>query len=239
MIVLGAWEAYGRSLNPIFLSYPTAVAAAFVDLIADGELLVALLQSFEGFAIGFVAAIVVGIVVGILIGRNRFAYLTVEPYVTALYNTPSVAIIPLIQLWFGLGLLAKVVIVFLSAFFPIVINTYSGVRNTSRASVDVVRAYGATDRQVMTKVVLPSAVPFIMSGLRLAVGRGVIGVVVAEFFTALSGLGGMIVVFSNTFDTAKLFVPVLTLVAAGLALTSLAKALERRFSSWKETERAA
>lgn len=232
------WELYGRSLNPIFLSYPTAVAGAFVELILNGQLLRATIESLSALAIGFGVSIVSGIAIGLLMGRFRTVYHGLDPFVTALYNTPSVALIPLIQLWFGLGLQAKVVIVILSAFFPIVINTFAGVRNTSRGMVDVVRAFGASEQQVMTKVVLPAAVPFIMAGLRLAVGRAVIGIVVAEFFTALSGLGGLIIVFSNSFATAKLFVPVITLVVLGLLLTAAARALEARFATWKETERA-
>jgi NitT/TauT family transport system permease protein len=242
VVTIGAfligWELYGRSLNPIFLSYPTAVAGAFVELILSGQLLTATVQSLSALAIGFSVSIVSGITIGLLMGRFRTVYHALDPFVTALYNTPSVALIPLIQLWFGLGLQAKIVIVILSAFFPIVINTFAGVRNTSRGMVDVVRAFGASERQVMTKVVLPAAVPFIMAGMRLAVGRAVIGIVVAEFFTALSGLGGLIIVFSNSFATAKLFVPVITLVVLGLALTAAARALEARFATWKETERA-
>ena len=198
----------------------------------------ATVQSLTALAIGFAVSIVSGIGIGLLMGRYRTVYYALDPFVIALYNTPSVAVIPLIQLWFGLGLQAKVVIVIMSAFFPIVINTFAGVRNTSRGSVDVVRAFGASERQVLTKVVLPGAVPFIMAGLRLAVGRAVIGVVVAEFFTAVTGLGGLIIVFSNSFATARLFVPVITLVVLGLVLTQAARALESRFATWKETERA-
>lgn len=237
-MVLIAWEWYGRSLNPIFLSYPTAVAQAFWDLLRSGELLTATLQSLRALGVGFGLAMVVGIALGVVMGRFRVVHLTLDPFVTALYNTPTVALIPLIQLWFGLGFTAKVVIVFLSAVFPVIINSYAGVATTSRQTVDVVRAYGATGRQITTKVVLPSAVPFVMAGMRLAVGRGVIGIVVAEFFTAISGLGGLIIIFSNSFATDRLFVPVITLVAVGMVLTSLAKWLERRMAPWKETERA-
>lgn len=237
-IVLVAWELYGRSLNPIFLSYPTAVGQAFWELLRTGELLSATLESLRALGVGFGLAVTAGIALGVLMGRVRVAYLALDPFVTVLYNTPSVALIPLIQLWFGLGFNAKVVIVFLSAVFPVIINSYAGVTSTSRHTVDVVRAYGGTGRQVTTKVILPSAVPFVMAGMRLAVGRGVIGIVVAEFFTAISGLGGLIIIFSNTFATDKLFVPVITLVAVGYALTSLAKWLERRIAPWKETERA-
>jgi ABC-type nitrate/sulfonate/bicarbonate transport system permease component len=239
LVVLVAWELYGRALNPVFLSYPVAIARALVELLRSGELLQATLQTLRSLVAGFGVALVVGIGVGFLMGRYRLVSLTLDPFVTALYNTPSVALIPLIQLWFGLGTTAKIIIVSMSAFFPIVINTYAGVHNTSQGLVDVVRAYGATARQISTKVVLPNSVPFIMAGVRLAVGRAVIGVVTAEFFTAISGLGGLVVVFSNAFATAKLFVPVLMLIALGLTLTSLAKWAERRLTPWKESERAA
>jgi ABC-type nitrate/sulfonate/bicarbonate transport system permease component len=237
-LFLLAWELYGRSLNPIFLSYPTAIAGAMVDLISSGELPAALLKSLQGLAIGFGLAVIVGIVLGVLMGRYKSVYYVLDPFVTIFYATPGVALIPLIMLWFGLGLPAKIVIIFEACFFPIVINTFAGVRNVSRTTTDVVRAYGATNRQVMTKVVLPSAFPFVMAGIRLAVGRGVIGMVVAEFFTALSGLGSMIIVYSNSFATAKLFVPVITIALMGLLLTTIAKDLERRLAPWKETERA-
>ena len=236
--VLVAWELYGRSLNPIFLSYPTAVVPAFWELIEDGRLWEATRESLTVFTIGFFISIFGGIFIGVAMGLNRIVNYALDPFVTALYNTPSVVLIPLIQLWFGLGVSAKVVIVVLSAIFPIIIGTYSGVTNTSRGMVDVVRSFGGNERQVSIKVVLPSAVRFVATGMRLAVGRGVIGVVVAEFFTALAGLGGLTIIFSNTFQTAKLWVPIMTLVAVGLALTSLGRWAEKKIAPWKETERA-
>ena len=238
VVFLIAWQIYGASINPIFLSTPTAVAGAFVDLVRSGELPAAILKSLQGLAIGFGLAVVAGITLGVLMGRYRTINAIFEPFVTLLYATPIVALIPLIMLWFGLNLQAKVVIIFESCFFPIVINTQAGVRNVSRSMVDVGRAYGASERQVMTKVVLPSAVPFVMAGIRLAVGRGVVGMVVAEFFTTLSGLGSMIIVYQNSFATAKLFVPVITIAIMGLALTGLARFLEQRMAPWKESERA-
>ena len=171
-------------------------------------------------------------------GRYRTLYYALDPFLIALYATPGVALIPLIMLWLGLGLPAKVVIIFEACFFPIVINTFAGVRNVSRANVDVARAYGASERQVLRLVLLPSSLPFIMAGIRLAVGRGVIGMVVAEFFTSLSGLGSLIIIFENAFATAKLFVPVITLSLLGVSLTTLAQILERRLAPWKESERA-
>jgi NitT/TauT family transport system permease protein len=238
LLFLVGWEIYGRSLNPIFLSSPTAIAQAAVELVRSGELLAAAIKSLEGLAIGFSLAVVAGIGLGVLMGRFKSVSHVLDPFITIFYGTPTVALIPLIMLWFGLGLTAKIVIIFEGCFFPIVINTHAGVRNVSRTTVDVVRAYGATDRQVMSKVVLPSSVPFVMAGIRLAVGRGVIGMVVAEFFTALSGLGSLIIIYSNSFATAKLFVPVITIALLGLGLTSAAKYLEQRMAPWKESERA-
>ena len=235
---LVVWELYGRSLNPIFLSYPLAIVSAAAELIASGELVAALLKSLQGLAIGFSLAVVVGVTLGLLMGRYRSLYYALDPFIVALYATPGVALIPLIMLWFGLGLQAKIIIIFEACFFPIVINTFAGVRNVSRANVDVARAYGASERQVLRLVLLPSALPFIMAGIRLAVGRGVIGMVVAEFFTALSGIGSLIIIYSNAFATAKLFVPVITLSLLGVSLTALAQLLERRLAPWKETERA-
>ncbi len=232
------WQIYGASINPIFLSTPTAVASAFVELVQSGELQAAILKSLQALALGFGLAVVAGITLGALMGRYRTVNAIFEPFVTLLYATPIVALIPLIMLWFGLNLTAKVVIIFESCFFPIVINTQAGVRNVSRSMVDVGRAYGATDRQVMMKIVLPSAVPFVMAGIRLAVGRGVVGMVVAEFFTTLSGLGSLIIVYQNSFATAKLFVPVITIAVMGLSLTALARFLEQRMAPWKESERA-
>jgi ABC-type nitrate/sulfonate/bicarbonate transport system permease component len=235
LVFLVAWEIYGRHTSPIFLSYPTAIARAGWQMTASGVLGRALGQSMGGFVIGWGVSVIGGVVLGILIGRYRVVYYAADPFVTALYNTTAVALIPLIQLWFGFGLTAKVVIVIMSALFPVLYNTSAGVTNVSKAMVDVVRAYGATDHQITLKVVVPSAVPFIMTGIRLSVGRGIVGIVVAEFFTAITGLGGLIVQYSNNFETAKLFVPVLVLVGLGITLTELAKWAEKKIAPWNVT----
>src|SRR5262245_7616529 len=144
-VFLVAWELYGRSLNPIFLSYPTAIGAAAVDMIRSGDLQAALLKSLQGLVIGYTLALIVGVSLGILMGRYKTIYYAFNPFIVALYATPGVALIPLIMLWFGLGLQAKIVIIFEACFFPIVLNTYAGVRNVSRGNVDVARAYGASE----------------------------------------------------------------------------------------------
>lgn len=237
-VFLIAWQLYARQQEPIFLATPTAVAEAFWELLRNGELWLAIHQSLTGFAIGFAISVVGGVFLGILIGRSRIFYYAADPFITALYNTTSVALIPLIMLWFGLGLQAKIVIVILAALFPVLYNTSAGVSDVSKDLTDVVKAYGGSNRDVTLKVVLPNAVPFIMSGIRLAVGQAVVAIVVAEFFTALSGLGGLIVRFSTTFQTDMLFVPVFVLIALGITLTELAKYVERKIAPWKVTQTA-
>lgn len=233
-----AWEIYGRGVDPIFLSYPTAILAAMPAMLASGELSRAAASSLQGLAIGFALAIATGVFVGLLMGRYRFVDRLLDMQISALYATPNVALIPLIMLWFGLGMTAKIVIIFLSAFFPIVVNTHSGVRNVGRGLVEVGLAEAASEWQIMTLIIIPASLPFIMTGIRLAVGRAVVGMVVAEMFTAVSGLGGAIVTYGNAFATSKLFVVIILLALLGVGLSAFVKALERRFAAWKETERA-
>ena len=175
-----------------------------------------MLSSITAFLIGMALAIVVGIAIGVAMGRVRIVELILEPYVTALYSTPSIALIPLFILWFGVGLTAKAFIIFFLSIFIIVINTFTGVKNLSQSIVDVGAAFGANERQAFWMIVLPAALPFIMTGLRLAVGRGILAMIVAEFFTSISGLGGMIVKYGNFFQTAKMFVPILLVSLLGV-----------------------
>jgi ABC-type nitrate/sulfonate/bicarbonate transport system permease component len=150
---------------------------------------------------------------------------------------PRIALVPLIILWAGLEFVGKVTILVSVAIFPITVNTYSGIRDVRGSMLEIGRAYGATEWQIFWKIVLPAAVPFIMAGIRLAVGLAIIGIIVAEFFTAISGLGGMIVEYANVFATAKLFVPIIVIAIVGVVLTELVMWLERRMSRWRQLER--
>ena len=237
-LTLGIWEWYGRGVDPIFFSYPTAIVSAFPVMVKSGELQKALLLTLEGLVIGFILSIVVGVTIGLLMGRYRLFDYLIDLQVSALYSTPNVALIPLLILWFGLGMTSKIVIVFLAAVFPIIVNTYGGVRNVSRSLVEIAQAEGAVERQIFGKIIVPASLPFIMSGIRLAVGRAVVGMVVAEMFTAMSGLGGAIVYYSNAFATDKLFVVIILLALLGVGLTETVKLLEVKMAPWKQTERA-
>ena len=233
-----AWEFYGRRTDPLLLAYPTAVAWAAIQLIRTGELLRQLLVSLATLGVGFGISVALGVGLGLVMGRSRSAEAALAPHMNALYATPQVALTPLLMMWFGLGFTVKAVIIFLFAFFPILINTASGVKNVSASMVEVGRAYMASERQILLKVVFPAALPFIMAGVRLAVGRAVVGMVVAELFTAITGLGAMLTLYGNLFETAKMFVVIIVLGLLGVALIRATQALESRMARWKETERA-
>src|SRR5215467_12494097 len=235
--VFGAWEILGRQVDPLFMSYPSAIAVAATQLIGSGELLVGLLSSLRTLIVAFFIASVIGIGLGLLIGRYRVVEAATDWLVNALYATPLVAIIPLAVMWFGLGFAAKLFIVIVLAIFPVLINTSSGVRNVSPQLIDVGIAFAATEGQLFTKFILPAALHYMMAGLRLGIGRAIIGMVVAEFFTALTGLGALIVKYGNQFDTASMFVPILVLMLLGILLTAGIRRMEARIAPWKEAER--
>jgi NitT/TauT family transport system permease protein len=233
VIVLVGWELLGRQVNPLFMSYPSAIARAAVVLIANGELLTALQSSLQTLLIGFVSASIIGVLIGLFIGRYRSVDAATDWLVNALYATPLIAIIPLVILWFGLGDAAKLFIVTLLAVFPVLINTAAGVRNVPPALIDVSAAFAANERQVFTKIILPASLPFMMTGLRLGIGRAIIGMVAAEFFTAITGLGALIVKYGNQYDTASMFVPILVLMLLGVGLTAAVRTLEDRIAPWR------
>lgn len=233
IVTLGVWQWYGSRVNPLFFSSPTAIVRAVPGMISSGVLPAALASSCQGLFIGFACAIVVGIVIGLVTGRYRLANAALSGQITALYSTPTVALIPLLILWVGLGLEAKVVIVFLSAVFPIIINTQGGAENVQGSLVEVGLVEGANEWQIFTKIIVPGALPYIMTGIRLSVGRAVVGMVVAEMFTAISGLGGQIITYGNSFATDKLLVVVVVLALIGVILTQVTRQLERFFAPWR------
>ena len=231
--VLGAWEWVGRRVNPLFMSSPLAIAKASVALVASGELLEALKSSLLTLLVGFFIAACIGLVAGLLIGRYRYVDAATDWIVNALYATPLIAVIPLVILWFGLGDAAKLFIVTMLAVFPVLINTASGVRNVPSALIDVGVAFAANERQVFMKIILPAVLPYVMTGLRLGVGRAIIGMVAAEFFTAITGLGALIVKYGNQYDTASMFVPILILMLLGVSITALLRRVETMFAPWR------
>jgi ABC-type nitrate/sulfonate/bicarbonate transport system permease component len=231
------WEYYGRRMDPIFMAPPSAIFEAAVALIRSGALEKAMMQTLWPFAVGMALTVVVGILLGIVMAQWRILEYVLDPFINALYAIPRIALVPLIILWAGLEFAGKVTILVSVAIFPITVNTFAGIRDVRGSMLEIGRAYGATEWQIFWKIVLPAAVPFIMAGVRLAVGLAIIGIIVAEFFTAISGLGGMIVEYANVFATAKLFVPIIVIALIGVVLTELVMWLERRMSRWRTLER--
>jgi NitT/TauT family transport system permease protein len=155
-----------------------------------------------------------------------------QPWVSGLYATPTIALAPLFILWFGIGVWSKVMVVILLVFFPVAINTEAGLRTTSERLIEMLRSFGATQRQIFFKVSLPSAVPFILAGLKLGIGRGLIGVVVAELFGSRAGLGRLIAASTDSFNMPELFAGVVVLAVAGILMTAGFSWLERRLVPW-------
>jgi ABC-type nitrate/sulfonate/bicarbonate transport system permease component len=231
------WEWAARDMSPLFMTYPSAIFKAAWTITANGELPKAFIASMWPFAIGLFISIVGGIVLGVLIAQFWFLEYILDPFLNALYAIPRVALVPLIILWAGLEVTGKVTILVSIAIFPVIINTYSGIKDVRGSLLEIGKAYGATERQIFTKIILPASVPYIMAGVRLAVGLAIIGMVVAEFFTAITGLGGLIVNYANSFATAKLFVPIIVIGLLGVGLTEFVMWLERRLSRWRTLER--
>lgn len=232
VIVLGGWEYFGRQTNPVLFTYPTAIAQAAVKMIASGELWKYLSQSLVVLFAGLGFASVFGIALGLLMARVRVIDIALDTYITALYSIPSVALVPVLVLWFGFEMTAKIAVVFLFTFFPIVINTYQGVKNVDERLIEVGRAFRCSERDLWTHIVLPAALPFIVAGLRLAIGRGLIGMVLADLYTAITGIGYLIARYASTYRTDAMFVPVVTLGVLGITLTGLLRFVERRLAPW-------
>ena len=233
-IFLAFWEYFGRDINPIFGSYPSAIFAAFVDLVRNGKLATALLQSVQPFLLGYSLAIVVGVPLGLVIGRFWIAEAALGMLVTGGYAMPLVALVPLLVLWFGLGFEVKAAVIFLMSVFPICINTWLGVKSVPKTLIDVGKSFVASDTVILRRIVLPATLPYIMAGIRLAVGRAVVGMVIAEFFTSISGLGAIIINSANNFDTATMFVPIIVLMVLAVGLNSLIGWFERFVAPWQD-----
>jgi ABC-type nitrate/sulfonate/bicarbonate transport system permease component len=236
IVVLLVWEYYGRSVNPILFTYPSAIVRALVSLVANGELQSYMTGSLLVLTYALLSSIVAGVLFGVAMGRFSTVEWATDIYVNALYSTPMVAVVPLIVLWFGFKVPAKVIIVFLFMVFPVLLNTYEGVKNVDRNLQEVARSFCSNERQLWRHLIIPSAIPFIVAGVRLAIGRGLVGMIVAEFYTSITGLGYMIVRYANAFETDKLFVPIVVVMILGIGLMSLARWIEVRIAPWRNIE---
>jgi ABC-type nitrate/sulfonate/bicarbonate transport system permease component len=235
LVTFAIWQALWSAgkISPLFFTGPSAIARRFWDDLLHGRLLADMGYSGLNFLIGFVMASVVGVVLGVIVGWYRRVEMLLNPFLNSLYATPRIAMIPLIIIWFGIGIWSKVFIVFISALFPVLINTIGGIKATDPDLLRAARAFCASDWQIFTTLAIPGAVPFILTGIRQGVALGLIGVVVGEMFGGSEGIGFMVAYGGQTFATDTLFVGVVIIAFAGIVFTYLAERLERRFSRWR------
>ena len=235
VIFFAVWQAVGsaRIVSRLFLPAPTDVVEAFTELVKDGELAQDLGYSGAEFAIGYVLAAVIAIPFGLLLGWYPRARYALDPFVTFLYATPRIVLLPLFIIWFGIGMESKIAVIFLGAFFAILINTTAGVRNLDAHLIKVARSLGAGDLTIFRTIALPGSVPFILTGLRLGIGHALIGVVVGELVAAQHGIGRMMAIAGATFQSSKVFAGLFFIAAAGMLLTYALQRLERHFDAWR------
>jgi NitT/TauT family transport system permease protein len=228
------WELVSRLLvaNALFLAAPSQILGAIVALARSGELWQHIAISAVEFALGYLIASVLGVILGFAMAESAVAKRVLQPWISGLYATPTIALAPLFILWLGIGVWSKVLVVIFLVLFPVTINTEAGLRTTSERLIEMLRSFGATPRQIFFKLSFPSAVPFILAGLKLGIGRGLIGVVVAELFGSRAGLGRLIAQSADAFNMPDLFAGVVVLAAAGIALTAAFGWLESRLVPW-------
>ena len=235
-VFLLVWELTGnvfQLINPMFMSAPSLIFKAGFEMFRTGEIYHDLYVSGIEFLGGYFLAAAVAIPFGIILGWYKRASYVFDPFVNAMNATPRVALLPLVIIWLGIGILSKVGIIFLGAVFSILINTRDGVKTTPANLLNAARSFGASEWMIFKTVVLPSTVPFILTGLRLAVGRALVGVLVGELYAATAGIGFMITVAGATFQTDKVFVGVLIFALSGMIGMELLTKVERRFDKWR------
>ena len=233
-ILVGAY-ALNATAGKLVMPRPDDVVAQSIKLWSDGTMLRALGESLTVLVLGYLVSIVTGVALGVLLGGFRFLNRVLDPFVNALNSTPGAAFIPLIIVWFGLYTEAKVVLVWNAAFFPILINTAAGIANANRELVEMGKAFGANRRRLFLDVMLPDALPSILSGLRIGAAISTVGTVIAELTMAQSGLGGLLAQAGNRFQMDKYFAVVIVLMVLGTAITGALRYIEARVGRWRAT----
>jgi len=233
VILLGIWTIVSLLVGQNFVPTPRETLRAAVQLVGDGTLFKAAASSLYVFASGYILAILFAVPLGLFMGGFRVFGAALEPYVDALSAMPRVSFIPLIIIFLGLGYEAKICVVFLGAIMPILINTYAGVLHSDGDLIEMARSAGATDSQIFRKIMLPCATPYIIAGMRVGAALALINTVVAELYTAVQGLGGLLAVYGNTFRMAPYFVVVFALALIGVATMQSIKFFERRVMRYR------
>lgn len=234
LFVLLIWHLISalKVINPILLSSPAEVFIELVSLFKEGSIYPDLLASASEFTLGFALALFWGLSLGFILGWFKKIRSTSNALIFALYSTPIIALIPLIILWFGFGLWSKVIIVFLASFFPILINVIEAVKNTDQNLLKLAESYKASDLKTIKEIIIPNSIPNVITGIKIAIPRGIIGMIVGEFFTGSVGLGYLISYYGASFQTARLLAVVILIVAISVILSLCIDTLEKRIKHW-------
>jgi NitT/TauT family transport system permease protein len=233
VILATLWETAGRTLDSVLIPPLSQIGSAWLRLLLSGKLLANLAMSLGTLAAGFFLAAFLGIIIGVLMGRFREVEYFLDLYINALMSAPMTAFVPVLILWFGLGVESRIAVVFLFAFFVIVINTMTGVKQVDRTFVEMGRSFGAKETEVFFKIILPAAMPAVMAGIRLGMGRAVKGMVTGEMLLTLTGIGAMIMQYGSAFATDALFAVILTILIIAMITMKLIQVLDQRLTGWK------
>jgi ABC-type nitrate/sulfonate/bicarbonate transport system permease component len=220
-------------VNPQFTSQPSSVAAALIDVLGHDNFFFHARVSLSEFGLGFALAVVISIPLGVLLGTSRYARYVLDPPLMALYMAPTLILLPILVIWLGIDMASKVAVVFLGAIFPIIVNTMAGMREADPKLIQAARCFGASKLDVFVRILIPGSLPSILMGMRLAVGRGVLGVVVGELYASQAGIGHQLMKYGSAMRIDRLLVYALIISAFGYAMTSLVRLLESRVQSWR------
>lgn len=208
------------------ISRPSLVAKALIELAISGEVVPHLLISLKEFILGFLLSLIVGIPFGVILGRYRILSLLLDPLLMAIYTMPRMAMLPLLVVWFGVGLGATIAVVFLGAVFPILVNTAVGIREIDPILIRAVRSFGGKEWDIFKNVLIPGTIPPMMAGIRLGVGRGLLGMVVSEMYASTEGLGGQIALYGNSFRSTELIALIAIVSILGFIAVDLIRRVE-------------
>lgn len=229
------WELVGRHVGPFFLAAPSTLPDAVAEMWDKGELISPIVDSMSTLVVGYLLAMAFGITLGILMGWFRPMGRVLDPFLSALYVMPIAALVPVIIIWFGLGFQSRLLTIFLFSVWEVTISTYTGVKNIDATLIDVAKSFRANRRQMLRKVAIPAALPYIFAGMRMGASRAVKGMIIAELLFAVSGIGGQIQTATNYYRTDKVFVFVIILSLIGIAFAALVQKVEKWCSPWNQT----
>ena len=232
--IICAWQVASIIAGPLFIPPPATTVSAVIKLVLSGELPLALASTIQIMLLGFSISLTIGILVGIILGWVKPLAIALEPYINALNSTPHIVFLPIIILWLGIDIEAKIFYVFFASIFPILINTIYGVRYSDENLVETAIAYHANSRQILTKVILPASLPFIMSGLKIGLARAIISVILSEMFFKLGGAGALILKYGDLFRMDMIFAIIIVLIILTQTIFKISDIAEKRASKWRE-----